>query len=205
MAHPNIIKHPILDHMLAQLRNRATSNFEFSRLLHEVSSFMMFEVARDLDLAFASGKHDPAEARITNAPSLIVLMRAGNGMIDGAREVLRDSPVGHIGIYRDKSVGCTVEYFFKIPDGSAENGVVLLDPVIGTGESIIASIKRLEQLDIDKVAVVTLLASKRGAERLLEACPGVRLFALDASDDISEEGALVPGMGDVVARMYNYA
>lgn len=205
MAQPNIIKHPILDHLLDQLRNRATPNFEFSRLLHEVTAFMLFEAARDLDLKFASAKQDPAEARIINAPSLIVLMRAGNGMIDGAREVLRDSPVGHIGIYRDKSVGCTVEYFFKIPDGSAENGVVLLDPVIGTGETIIAAIKRLEQLDIDKVTVVTVLTSKRGAERLLEACPNVKLFALDVSDDISDEGALVPGMGDVVARMYNYA
>lgn len=204
MAQPNIIKHPILAHLLAQLRNRATSNFEFSRLLHEVTSLMIFEATRDLDLA--SSRRDEASAvRITNAPSLIVLMRAGNGMIDGAREVLRDSPVGHIGIYRDKAVGCTVEYFFKIPDGSAENGVILLDPVIGTGDSIIASIKRLEQLDVDKITVVTVLGSKRGVAKLLEACPNAQLFALDVSDELSEDGSLVPGMGDVSARMYNYA
>ena len=205
MAQPNIIKHPILAHRLSQLRNRATSNYEFSRLLHEVTSLMLVEVTRNLDLKFASEGQGTDPAHISNAPSLVVLMRAGNGMIDGARQVLRDSPVGHIGIYRDKSVGCTVEYFFKIPDGSAENGVILLDPVIGTGDSVIASIKRLEQLDVDKVTVVTILGSKRGVAKVLEACPNVQLFALDVSDDLSEEGALVPGMGDVSARMYNYA
>lgn len=205
MAQPTIIKHPILNHLLSQLRDRATSNFEFSRVLHEVACFMTYEVARLLDLEFAAAGDDPAGARIVNAPSLVVLMRAGNGMIDGAREVMRDSPVGHIGIYRDKAVGCTIEYFFKIPDGSAENGVILLDPVIGTGETITACIKRLEQLDITKVTILTILASKRGAERVLTACPDVRLFALDVSDELDEDGALVPGMGDVVARMYNYA
>lgn len=201
MAQPNIIRHPILAHLLAQLRNRATSNFDFSRLLREVASLMMFEVARELELTF--DESDPA--RMTNAPSLIVLMRAGNGMIDGAREVLRDSPVGHIGIYRDKTVGCTVEYFFKIPDSSAKNGVILLDPVIGTGDSIIASVKRLEQLDVDRIVVVSVLASREGAAKLQQACPNVRLFALDVSDELSDDGLLQPGMGDVSGRMYNYA
>src|SRR3569832_1107877 len=205
MAQPTILKHPILKHLLAQLRDRGTSNFEFSRVLHETACFMTYEAARVLDLEFAAGGEDEGGARITNPPSLIVLMRAGNGMIDGAREVMRDSPVGHIGIYRDKKVGCTIEYFFKIPDGSVENGVPVLDPVIGTGETITACIKRLEQLDITNVTVLTILASQRGAERVLIACSGIRLFALDVSDDLDEDGALVPGMGDVVARMYNYA
>lgn len=202
MAQQNIVRHPVLDHMLAQLRDRRTCNFEFSRLLHEVTALMMFEITRNMDL-----KPDAAgpAARIANVPSLVVLMRAGNGMIDGARQVLRDAPVGHIGIYRDKLVGCTVEYFFKVPDGSAENGVILLDPVIGTGDSVIASIKRLQQLDVEKIMVMTILASRQGTARLLEACPEVQLFALDVSDDLSDDGSLVPGMGDVCARMYNYA
>jgi uracil phosphoribosyltransferase len=205
MAQANIINHPILAHLLSQLRDRNTSNFDFSRLLHEVASLMTFEVARDLDLRSSISTQEGKPARITNPPSLIVLMRAGNGMIDGARDVLRDSPVGHIGIYRDKQVGCTVEYFFKIPEGSKENGVILLDPVIGTGDSIIAAVKRLEQLDIASITVVTVLGSEKGVARLIEACPGIRLFALDATDALSDEGALVPGMGDVSARMYNYA
>ena len=205
MALPNVVKHPILSDLLAQLRNRETSNFEFSRLLHEVTSLMMFEVTRNMNFRFASEDVGQSGKRIMNMPSLVVLMRAGNGMIDGARQVLRHAPVGHIGIYRDKLVGCTVEYFFKIPEGSAENGVILLDPVIGTADSVIASVKRLEQLDVDRITVVTILASKRGAARLLEACPNVELFTLDASDDLSDEGSLLPGMGDVSARMYNYA
>ena len=200
MAQQNIIKHPVLNHMLAQLRDRKTTNFEFSRLLHEMTALMMFEVTRNMDLM-----RDGAASRIANAPSLVVLMRAGNGMIEGARQVLHDSPVGHIGIYRDKSVGCTIEYFFKVPDGSVENGVVLLDPVIGTGDSIIASIKRLEQIDVEKIVVVTILGSKQGVARLLEACPNVQLFAIDVSDDLADDGSLVPGIGDVSARMYNYA
>jgi uracil phosphoribosyltransferase len=205
MAHPNIVKHPILSHLLSQLRNRATPNYDFSRLLHEVSSMLVFEATRELDFRISEETHDMRPPRITNAPALVVLMRAGNGMIDGARKVLRDSPVGHIGVYRDKTVGCTIEYFFKIPEGCTQNGVILLDPVIGTGDSIIASVKRLEQLDVKDITVVTVLASKKGAAKLLEACPGVQLFALGASDDLAEDGTLVPGMGDVSARMYNYA
>jgi len=205
MSQPNIIQHPILAGLLAQLRDRDTSNFEFSRVLRAVSSLMVFEVARDLHLEFVPGANGASASRMGNPPSLVVLMRAGNGMIEGAREVMRDSPVGHIGIYRDKAVGCTVEYFFKIPEGSEENGVLLLDPVIGTGDSIIASIKRLEQLDVRKTTVVTILGSRRGVEKVLAACPHVRLYALDISDDLADDGALTPGMGDVSARMYNYA
>ncbi len=204
MTQVTIIEHPVLTQMLAQLRDRNTSNFEFSRVLHEVSSLITYEVTRALKLELAADGETQASPKFTKIPSLVVLMRAGNGMIDGAREVLSDAPVGHIGIYRDKTVGCTVEYFLKIPEGSDQNGVILLDPVIGTGDTILASVKRLEQLGITDVTVLAVLGSKAGVSRLQEACPDLGIFALDVSDDLSEEGLLLPGIGDVSGRMYNY-
>ena len=205
MAQLNIIKHPVLTHMLAKLRDRETSNFEFSRLLHEATSLIMYEVTREMELVEATTSGTDAASKFTNVPSLVVLMRAGNGMIDGAREVLRDAPVGHIGIYRDKTVGCTVEYFMKIPDGSKENGVILLDPVIGTGDTIVASIMRLNQIGIDKITIVSVLGSKGGVAQVTEACPNARIYALEVGDGLSEDGLLEPGIGDVSGRMYNYA
>lgn len=201
-----LIDNPLMQHKLASLRNENTPSDSFRRVMAQMSVQIFYEAARGLPFAaqtintpFASTEVN----RVSKSVVLIPVMRAGLGMSEAIVNLWPDAAVGHIGIYRDKFIQNTVEYYFKLPDGVANSAVFVLDPIIATGDTAIATIDRLKEIGCSDIHYLSLLTSQQGAEVLMETHPDVKLFAVCTSDSINEDGYLTPGLGDVGARYYN--
>ena len=201
-----LIDNPLMQHKLASLRNVSTPADSFRRVMTQMSVQIFYEAARGLPYAaqtintpFASTEVN----RISKSVVLIPVMRAGLGMSEAIVNLWPDAAVGHIGIYRDKFIQNTVEYYFKMPKGVANSAVFVLDPIVATGDTAIATIDRLKEVGCSDIHYLSLLTSQQGADVLMETHPDVKLFAVSTSDSINEDGYLTPGLGDVGARYYN--
>ena len=132
----------------------------------------------------------------------IAILRSGAAMLETAIDTLPDGQAGHFGVYHDKRVGATVEYYLKLPDAVADSRVLLLDPAIGTGKTAIATISRLQEFGVTDISFLTLIASTVGLDLIAEHAPDVRVFAVAVGDEAGPNGYLRPGMGDFGDRYY---
>ena len=154
------IKHPIIQHKLAFLRDKNTDSAEFRRIIIELTKFLAFEATKDLSLESSEIETPITKAtvqKIVDPPVVVSIMRAGNGMIDSMLTLLPFCPAGHIGIYRDKFINNTVEYYFKLPDNVQGKNILLVDPLLATGDTAIASIDRLKQYEVGSIKLLTIL------------------------------------------------
>ncbi|APJ04205.1 uracil phosphoribosyltransferase [Silvanigrella aquatica] len=205
--HQNIhlLQHPLLSHSLSILRKKDTNAGEFRRLLSEMSRLMAYESSRDLKI-----KNIPIETPFEKMESpficedvtIVSVMRAGMGMLDGFMQMFPLSKVGHIGIYRDKFLNNTVEYYFRLPDDIEGNKIFLLDPLLATGSTVVAAIDRLKQYGVHEIRFHCLLASPEGLEILHESHPDVSVYCLSVERGMNEKGYLLPGLGDAGDRIY---
>lgn len=201
----NVISHPLIEHKLAFLRDSKTDSSEFRRIVVELTKFLAFEATKDLTLVDAEVETPIAKAKvkkISDAPVVVSILRAGNGMIDSALTLLPFCSAGHIGIYRDKFINNTVEYYFKMPENVAGKEILLLDPLLATGDTAVASIDRLKQYEVGKIKFLTLLSSKYGRERIHHFHPDVEIFTLSDTEELNDKGYLVPGLGDAGDRLF---
>jgi uracil phosphoribosyltransferase len=201
-----LIDNPLMQHKLASLRNVNTPADSFRRVMAQMSVQIFYEAARGLPYAAQTIQTPFATTevnRISKSVVLIPVMRAGLGMSEAIVNLWPDAAVGHIGIYRDKFIQNTVEYYFKLPKDVMNSSVFVLDPIIATGDTAIATIDRLKEIGCSDIHYLSLLTSQQGADVLMETHPDVKLFAVSTSDSINEEGYLTPGLGDVGSRYYN--
>lgn len=201
-----LIDNPLMQHKLASLRNVDTPSDSFRRILALMSVQIFYEAARDLpyEKKLITAPFAVASCnRINKSVALVPLMRAGNGMAESILIFWPDAAVGHIGIYRDKFIKNTVEYYFKMPKGITESAVFVLDPIIATGDTAIASIDRLKEIGCSDIRCLSILTSHQGKEMLMQHHPDVKLFAVSTDDDLTEDGYITPGIGDVGSRYYN--
>jgi uracil phosphoribosyltransferase len=201
----HILQHPLLSHSLSILRKKETNCGEFRRILSELSRLMAYESSRDLKV-----KNTPIETPFEKMESpficedvaIVSVMRAGMGMLDGFMQMFPHSKVGHIGIYRDKFLNNTVEYYFRLPDDIEGNKIFLLDPLLATGATVVAAINRLKQYGVNEIRFHCLLASPEGLEILHESHPDVSVYCLSVERAMDEKGYLLPGLGDAGDRIY---
>ncbi len=201
-----LIDNPLMQHKLGSLRNVHTPSDSFRRILAQMSVQIFYEAARDLPYAKQPVTAPFAEThanRISKPVALVPLMRAGNGMMESILNLWPDAAVGHVGIYRDKFIKNTVEYYFKMPKGITESAVFVLDPIIATGDTAIASIDRLKEIGCSDIRCLSILTSNQGKDALMTCHPDVQLFAVSSDDDLNDEGYITPGIGDVGSRYYN--
>ncbi|MCC7443112.1 MAG: uracil phosphoribosyltransferase [Bdellovibrionales bacterium] len=200
------ITHPVLQHHLTLLRRKETRPPEFRRILSEMARLIAFEATQDLPLKKVAIE-TPME-KMTDAPAIaeelvvVSIMRAGNGMLDGVLQALPFAQAGHIGMYRDKFVHATVEYFFKLPEPIEGRQILLLDPLLATGDTAVASLKRLKEYGVGSIRLVSLLAAPEGIAKVNAQHPDVRLFTLSVERGLTEKGFLLPGLGDAGDRLY---
>jgi len=200
------VKHPVLQHKLSMLRNKETNSIGFRGLMNELGKFLAYEYAKGLDTELFDVETPLAKTKGTRPkqyPTVVSIMRAGNGMIEGVLETLPFSSAGHIGIYRDKFINNTVEYYFKLPEGSTGREVLLIDPMLATGDTAIATIDRLKQYNVGKITMMCVLISPQGIERLHHFHPDVDILCLSKEEGLNENGYLLPGIGDAGDRLYN--
>lgn len=200
------IKHPLIEHKLAFLRDKNTASDEFRRIIVELTKFLAFEATKDLELTkdIIETPITKAEVqKIKNPPVIVSIMRAGNGMIDSMLTLLPFCSAGHVGIYRDKFIDNTVEYYFKLPENSKGKDILLVDPMLATGDTAVASLDRLKQYEVGNIKLLTILASQYGIERVHHFHEDVEIFTLSAQEELNKKGYLIPGLGDAGDRLFN--
>ncbi len=206
--HKNLVElnHPLLRHKLGHLRDKNTNAADFRSLMTEISKLLAYEALRDwtyLDTVSVETPIAPARVdRITNPPVAVAILRAGNGMLDGVLSMIPIASTGFIGIYRDKFIQNTVEYYFKLPADVQGRPILMCDPLIATADTMIAAIDRVKSYHCGTVKVLSVLASAHALERLQHFHPDVKVYALCVEKEMSENGYLIPGLGDAGDRLY---
>ncbi len=205
MAKVKVIDHPLAQDKLWHLRDKRTTPDNFRRLIGEISQILAYEITRDLKTKGARVV-TPIQAttgkKISEPMALVPIMRAGQAMLDGMLTLLPSCAVGHIGIYRDKFVNNTVEYYFRLPKGITGMRVAVLDPMLATGDTAIAAISRLKEYRVGPITFACILSAKKGINRLRAVHPDVEIFTLSIEPLLNSHGYIVPGLGDAGDRIY---
>ena len=202
----HLVDHPVLRHKLTVMREKKTSPMSFRMILEEISQFLAYEATRDLPtrkISISTPMEDLDADQVSEAPIIVSIMRAGNGMLPGMMRILPFASVGHIGMYRDKFIHNTVEYYFRLPKDVKGKRVLLLDPMLATGETASAAIDRLKTYGVGQIRFICLLAAPEGIRHLKEAHPDVEIYTTSFERCIDERGYIRPGVGDAGERLYD--
>jgi uracil phosphoribosyltransferase len=206
--HPGltVVDHPLVQHKLSLMRDRDTSTAEFRRLLREISLLLAYEATRELPLEPAEIdtplEHGAFPLLAGKKLCLVSILRAGNGILDGMLDLLPSARVGHIGIYREPRTLQAVEYYLKLPDDLPERDVILVDPMLATGNSAVAAVSRLVELRARSIKIVCLVAAPEGIDKVLGVFPEVTIVAAALDRCLDEHGYILPGLGDAGDRLF---
>jgi uracil phosphoribosyltransferase len=201
-----VINHPLVQHKLTIMRKKETSTAGFRRLLREISTLLCYEVTRDLEMTY-----EEIETPMTTMKSPILegkklvfasILRAGNGLLEGMLDLVPSARVSHIGVYRDHETLKPVEYYFKAPEDIDERLVIVVDPMLATGNSSIAAIDKLKERGAHNIRFLCLLAAPEGIKNFHAFHPDVPIYTASIDSHLNEKGYIVPGLGDAGDRMY---
>jgi uracil phosphoribosyltransferase len=200
------LDHPLLRHKLTLLRDRFTPTSLFRQVAREISLLMAYEVMRDLPLQPIDIETplEPMHAEHLAGKKLCIvsILRAGNGILDGMLDLVPSARVGHIGLYRDPATLRAVEYYVKLPSDIADRLVILVDPMLATGNSAVAAATRLRQAGVTQMKFVCLLAAPEGIATFTAAHPEVPVFTAAIDRELDSHGYIRPGLGDAGDRFY---
>ena len=206
MENVTVIDHPLIRHKLSLMRRKETDTARFRLLLREISLLLGYEVTRDLAIESRTIETPLAEMRAPFLAGkklvLISILRAGNGLLEGMLDLVPSARVGHVGLYRDPATLAAVEYYFKVPEDLSDRPVIVLDPMLATGNSTIAAVARIKQAGAQRIKVLCLLAAPEGLDALRAAHPDVPVFAAAVDERLDDHGYIVPGIGDAGDRLY---
>jgi len=201
-----VINHPLVQHKLTIMRKKETSTAGFRRLLREISTLLCYEVTRDLELTMETIETpiEQMQSPVLEGKKLVFasILRAGNGLLEGMLELVPSARVAHIGVYRDHETLEAVEYYFKAPEDVVSRLIIVVDPMLATGNSSIAAIEKLKQRGAKNMRFLCLLAAPEGIKNFRAAHPDVPVFTAAIDSHLNEKGYIVPGLGDAGDRMY---
>jgi uracil phosphoribosyltransferase len=201
-----IVDHPLVQHKLTILRDKATSIQLFRTVVRETATLLCYEVTRDLptDLVSVETPNAVTEAPAIAGKKLVFapIMRAGLAMAEGMLDLVPSARLAHIGLYREPSSLMAVEYYFKTPDDLGRRLVIVVDPMLATGHTAIAAIERLKEAGASDLRFVCLLCSRPGAEAVRASHPDVPIWAAGMDETLNDHGYIVPGLGDAGDRTY---
>ena len=206
MKEPMIVDHPLIQHKISLLRNKATGTKEFRDLVNEIAMLLCYEATRDLPTEEVEIETPVSVARTKvlagRKLALVPILRAGMGMLDGMLTLIPAAKVGFIGLYRDESTLQPVEYFCKLPQDIAERDVLVLDPMLATGGSATDAISQIKKHGARHIKFICLIAAPEGIEALHTAHPDVDIYIASKDERLNENGYIVPGLGDAGDRIY---
>jgi uracil phosphoribosyltransferase len=207
-TYPNltVVQHPLIRHKLAVLRDVETPTKQFKELVDEIAMLITYEVTRDLPLEPV--EIDTPLERTTEMMlagkklTLVPILRAGLGMVDGVARLIPAARVGHIGLFRDHETLKPVDYYFKIPSDPGARDFIVLDPMLATGGSASAAVSSLKRSGAARVNFVCLVAAPEGVQRMLEDHPDVRVWTAALDRQLNDVGYILPGLGDAGDRLF---
>ena len=202
----HLVDHPLVQHKLTLMRKKEASTNSFRTLLNEVSMLMAYEVTRDMPMQEVEIE-TPLEtmtARVIDGKKLVFvsILRAGTGILDGMLTVVPGARVGHIGLYRDPKTLQAVEYYFKMPKDMQERDIIVVDPMLATGNSAAAAITRLKECKPKSIKFLCLLTVPQGINTLHAAHPDVEIFTAAIDRELNDHGYILPGLGDAGDRIF---
>jgi uracil phosphoribosyltransferase len=205
---PNVtvIDHPLVQHKLTLMRKKTASTNSFRRLLAELASLMTYEVTRDMALQDVQIE-TPLETmtgKMIDGKKLVFvsILRAGNGILEGMLDVVPGARVGHVGLYRDPKTLHPVEYYFKMPQDMDARDIIVVDPMLATGNSAIAAVDRLKKLNPKSIKFVCLLTCPEGLKAMHDAHPDVPVYTAAVDRQLNDHGYILPGLGDAGDRIF---
>lgn len=201
-----IVDHPLVQHKLSLMRDKTCRSQDFARLLTEISMLMAFALTRDLALT-TRAMETPLESM--QAPvlagkklALISILRAGNGMLEGMRAVIPAARVGFVGLYRDAATLTPIEYYLNLPSDLANRQVIVLDPMLATGNSAAAAVDKIKSHGATKIKLMTLVAAPEGVAAFSARHPDVSVFTAALDRGLNDKGYILPGLGDAGDRIF---
>ena len=201
-----IIKHPLIDHKMTILRKKETSSMEFRQVVNEIATLMGYEVTRDLeteDIEIETPIAKTVGKRISGKKiGIVPILRAGLGMVEGLLTIIPAARVGHIGMYRDPETLKPVTYYSKLPKDVASRLMIIVDPMLATGGSLIEAIDELKRNGAKNIKSINLLAAPEGLKAVQEAHPDVEIYIAALDEKLNEDGYIVPGLGDAGDRLF---
>ena len=202
----NIVTHPLIQHKLTEMRKKDTPTNHFRQLLREISLLLAYEVTRELPLSNVKIETPLME---TEAPSLdgkklalVSILRAGNGLLDGVLDLMPSARVGFVGLYRDEKTLKPIQYYYKVPGSLAERLVIVVDPMLATGNSASTAIDLLKKTGAKHIKFLCLLAAPEGVETLQKNHTDVEITTAALDVKLNDIGYILPGLGDAGDRMY---
>jgi uracil phosphoribosyltransferase len=201
-----VVDHPLVQHKLTLMRKKDTSTKSFRQLLKEIGSLVCYEVTRDLPLETVE-----IETPLTamSAPAIAgkklvfaAILRSGMGMLEGMLELVPAARIAHVGLYRDPATLACVEYYFKAPDNLGERTVIVVDPMLATGNTAIAAVDRLKEAGARNIRMACLLCAPEGLSNFQGHHPEVKVWTAAIDDHLNDHGYILPGLGDAGDRMY---
>ncbi|HEC21291.1 MAG TPA: uracil phosphoribosyltransferase [Chloroflexi bacterium] len=200
-----VSSHPLVKHKLTILRDKSTGSKEFRQLVRELAILLCYEATQDLALAPRKVETPLAEAEgweLKERIGLVPILRAGLGMVNGVWEMMPDAEVWHIGLYRDEHTLRPVEYYNKLPIAPRVQVCLILDPMLATGGSAVATASLLKDWGAARIKFVGLIAAPEGIRAMREAHPDVPLHLGAIDERLNEVGFIVPGLGDAGDRQF---
>jgi uracil phosphoribosyltransferase len=200
------VRHPLIQHKLSYLRDKDTPTVHFRKLVEEVTLLLTYEATKDLPTEDVDIE-TPLE--VTPAPriqgkkvAVCPILRAGLGMLDGVLTLISGARVGFIGLYRNEETLQPVEYYVKLPQDVAERDVILLDPMLATGNSTAHAVRLVKDAGASSVRLISIIAAPEGVENIQSAHPDVQIVVAAIDRALNERGYIVPGLGDAGDRLY---
>ncbi len=198
-------KHPLVKHKLTRLRDAQTMPKKFRELVRELGALLTYEATRDLATTPVEITTPITKTRgedLKDKIGLVPILRAGLGMVEGVWELMPSAEVWHIGLYRDERTLKPVAYYNRLPIQPTVAVCLILDPMLATGGSAVATVDILKNWGVTKIKFVGLIGAPEGIDRLHEAHPDVPIHLAEIDDHLNEHGYIVPGLGDAGDRQF---
>ena len=206
MSNVIVIDHPLVQHKLSLLRDEATGTKAFRELVTELSMLMAYEVTRNLELREVEIQTPVCKAKVrvlaNEKLAVVPILRAGLGMADGMMNLLHNARMGHIGLYRNPDTLMPTGYYCKLPPDVEERDVIIVDPMLATGNSAIEAARIVKEAHAKSVRLVCLIAAPEGIRAMQEAHPDVDIYVANVDDCLNDHGYIVPGLGDAGDRLF---
>lgn len=201
-----IFDHPLIRHKVAILRDEKTTTKQFRELVEEITTLMTYESLKDVPTKKVIVKTPLEETEqsvvVDNAVTIVPILRAGLGMVNGVHSLFPTARVGHIGMYRDEETLEPKEYYCKLPEGIENSIAVVLDPMLATGGSAIAAIDFLKKKGCKRIKQMSIIGAPEGIKALAEAHPDVEIYVATCDRQLNEHGYILPGLGDAGDRLF---
>ncbi|MBR5271120.1 MAG: uracil phosphoribosyltransferase [Clostridia bacterium] len=201
-----VMSHPLIQHKITILRDKNTGSKQFRELIEEIAILTAYEATRDLPLC-----NKEVETPICKTLSktidgkkltIVPILRAGLGMVNGILSLLPSAKVGHIGLFRNEETLEPVKYYFKVPQHIEDREVILLDPMLATGGSAVAAVDFLKESGAKEIKFMCIIAAPEGIKTLCEAHPDIKVYCGVVDEKLNEHGYIVPGLGDAGDRIF---